>query len=81
MSEPLTQLADLPSAVLDPAKAERLRKRCRAQLERQTPRVSDLRGAGSGGTRARVWQPLILMIAVGYMTEAIVLALRVYGLL
>ncbi len=81
MSEPLTRLAALPPAKLDAARAERIRVHCRTRLARQTPRVSDRPGVRPRGGRAPIWQPVVLVLAVGYMTEAIIQALRVYGLL
>jgi len=79
MSDPLTRLADLPSAEPDPARAERIRARCRARLARQAPRAPAPRRA-PGGAAIPLWQPLIVVLGVGYMAEVILEALRVYGL-
>jgi hypothetical protein len=81
MSEPLTRLADLPSAEPDSARAERIRVRCRTRLGRQAQRASASRGAASGGGTVPIWQPLMVILGVGYMTEVVIQALRVYGLL
>jgi hypothetical protein len=81
MSEPLTQLAELPSAEPDSARAERIRVRCRTRLGRQAPRASAWRGAAHQGGTVPIWQPLIVVLGVGYMAEVVIQALRVYGLL
>ncbi len=81
MSEPLTRLADLPSAEPDPARTERVRMRCRTRLGQQVPRASATRGVGPGGVAGRIWQPAVVVLGVGYMTEVVIQALRVYGLL
>lgn len=76
MPEPLTGLlAELPTAELDPARAERIRARCRADL---APRAS--RASAPHVKAAQVWQPLIAVLGAAFLTEAIVQALRVYGL-
>jgi hypothetical protein len=77
MSDPLTRLAELPSAEPDSARAERIRVRCRTRLGQQAPRAPASRARG--GVAARVWQTLIVVLGVGYMTEVVVQALRVYG--
>ena len=74
MSEPLMQLlAELPPAEPEPARAERIRMRCRARLARHAPREPDSRIQS-----ARVWQPLIAVLGVAYLIGAIVEALRVF---
>ena len=79
MPEPLIRLlAELPAAEPDPARAERIRMGCRARLARQAPRVSASRGPARART-VQVWQPLIAVLGVAYLTEVIVQALRVYG--
>jgi len=77
MSEPLIGLlAGLPSAELDPARADRIRTRCRDRLARKPP---------SHSTRfiktMRVWQPLIAMLAVAYLTDVLIQAVRLYAIL
>jgi hypothetical protein len=81
MSEPLTRLlAELPSAEPDTARTERIRMSCRARLDRQALHASGSPAAGRPDLSVQVWQPLITVLAVAYMTEVIVHALRVYGL-
>jgi len=79
MSDPLTRLAELPSAEPDSARAERIRVRCRTRLGQRAPRAPASRARG--GVAVRVWQTVIVVLGVGYMTEVVVQALRVYGLL
>jgi hypothetical protein len=80
MSDPLIRLlAELPPAEPDPARAERIRMGCRAQLARQVPHASALRDPGTRGRAVQVWQPLIAILGVAYLTEVIVQALRVSG--
>jgi hypothetical protein len=81
MSEPLIRLlAELPAAEPDPARSERIRVRCRARLSRQASRASASPVAvARGGGTVQVWQPLIVVLGVAYLTEVILQALRVYG--
>ena len=80
MSEPLIRLlAELPAAEPDPARSERIRVRCRARLARQAPRASAAPVAAPSGGTVQVWQPLIVVLGVAYLTEVILQALRVYG--
>ena len=82
MSEPLMRLlAELQADEPDPARAERIRSRCRTQLAREAPRASALRRAPArrDGT-VQVWQPLVAVLGIAYLTEVIVQALRVFGL-
>jgi hypothetical protein len=80
MSDPLTRLlAELPLAEPDPTRAERTRMGCRALLTRQASRASASRGPSSGRRTVQVWQLLIAVLGVAYLTEVIVLALSVYG--
>jgi hypothetical protein len=81
MSEPLSRLlAELPSAESDTVRAEGIRMRCRARLERQALRASASPAAARPDLSLQVWQPLIMALAVAYMTEVIIHALGVYGL-
>lgn len=82
MSEPLIRrLAELQAAEPDPAWAERIRIRCRTQLAREAPRASALRRAPAQRERTvQVWQPLIAVLGIAYLSEVIVQALRVFGL-
>ncbi|MGH9256461.1 MAG: hypothetical protein ACRD3C_18025 [Vicinamibacterales bacterium] len=80
MSESMiTLLADLPQADPDPRRAERTRIRCHARLAR-LPRASTASAPSQRGRRAEFWQPLIAVLGVAYVAEAIVQALRVYGI-
>ena len=81
MSEPLTRLAELPSADPDPARAQRVKVRCRTRLEQQAARAFASRGVDPGGGAGRIWQPVVVLLGVGYLTEVVIQALRVYGLL
>ena len=79
MPDPLIRLlAELPSADPAPPRAERTRIRCHARLERQARSAS--RVDAQAGRTAPVWQPLIAVLGVAYLTEVIVQALRLYGL-
>jgi hypothetical protein len=81
MSEPLIRLlSELPSAEPDSARTERTRMHCRARLERQALRAFASPAAARSHLSLQVWQPLIAVLAIIYMTEVIVQALRVYGL-
>lgn len=78
MSEPLMRLlAELPSTELDPVRAERIRRRCRARLARQASRASALRISTPRVKPAQVWQPLVALLGAAYLTEVIVQALRI----
>jgi hypothetical protein len=82
MSDPLTRLlAELPLAEPDAARAERTRMGCRALLARQASRAAASRGpsSGSGRSTVQVWQLLIAVLGVAYLTEVIVQALSMYG--
>ena len=80
MSDPLTRLlAELPLAEPDPTRAERTRMGCRALLARQASRASASRGPSSVRRTVQVWQLLIAVLGVAYLTEVIGLALSVYG--
>ena len=75
MSDPLIRLlAELSSAEPDRARSERTRRRSHAQLAARARRA-----AGAPQIRtAQVWQPLIALLGVAYLTEVIVQALRLY---
>jgi Ca2+/H+ antiporter len=80
MSDPLTRLlAELPLAEPDPMRAERTRMGCRALLARQASRAAASRRPSSGRRSVQVWQLLIAVLGVAYLTEVIVQALSVYG--
>jgi hypothetical protein len=81
MSESLIRLlAELPPAEPDPARAERIRMESRARLARQAPPESILRAPALRGKTVPLWQPLLAVLGVAYLSEVIVQALRVYGL-
>jgi hypothetical protein len=80
MPEPLIRLlAQLPSSELDPARAERIRMRCRTRLEAAAARPLYARLPAAPGRMAQLWQPLIAVLGCAYLTEVIVEALRVYA--
>ena len=80
MSEPMIRLlACLPRADPDPARAERTRVRCRTRLA-GVPPAAPSSAPGTRGTKARLWQPLVAVLGLAYFAEAIVQALRAYGL-
>ena len=80
MSDSLSRLlAELPLAEPDAARAERTRMGCRALLARQALRASASRGFSSFRRTVQVWELLIAVLGVAYLTEVIVLALSVYG--
>lgn len=81
MSEPLIRLlAELPAAQPDPARSEQMRVRCRARLAWHATRAPASHAAIPRGGTVQVWQPLIVVLGVAYLTEVILHALRVYGL-
>jgi len=78
MPEPLTRLlSELPPVEPDPARAERIRMRCRARL---APRVPGAFVSRASDQRLRAaWQPLIAVLGVAYLTEVIIQAIRLYS--
>jgi hypothetical protein len=80
MSDPLTRLlAELPLAEPDPRRTERTRMRCRARLARQASRASAAHGSASSRPTVQVWQLVIAVLGLAYLTEVIVQAFTVYG--
>jgi hypothetical protein len=78
MSEPLIHLlSELPRVEPDPARAERIRMRCRARLAPRKPDAFVSRASAPRLTAA--WQPLIAVLGVAYLTDVIVEAIRLYG--
>jgi hypothetical protein len=75
MNDPLLQLLDgLPSARLDPARANRIRVRCHAVLVRQ-------RGRAHNSDRAvRRWPPIAVGLGGLYLTEVLHQVLALYGI-
>ena len=81
MPEPLIRLlAELPPAEPDAARAERTRPRCRARFQRRARRAARRPWPARAAGRAQLWQPLIAVLGVVYLTEALVQAIRFYGL-
>jgi hypothetical protein len=82
MPEPLIRLlADLPAAEPDLARHERLKARCRERLARSAPAVSSSRLPAPRGWTGQLWQPLIAVLGVAYLTEVVLQTLRFYALL
>jgi hypothetical protein len=80
MSDPLIGLlAGLQSAQPNPARAERVKARCRARLAKQATRVSPPRDVARGRA-TMMWQPLIAILGAAYLADVIVTALGVYKL-
>jgi len=77
MSEPLIRLlAELPPADPDPARA----KWMRAGPVAEAARASTSPVPGSRGRTAQLWQPLIALLGVAYLTEVVVQTIRFYGM-
>ncbi len=73
MSEPLIALlSELPAARLDPARAARIRTRCRARLARLAPDAP-----ASSAKTVHLWQPAITVLGVAYLIAAFVQAFSV----
>jgi hypothetical protein len=80
MSEPMIRLlADLPRADPDPARVERIRMRCRTRLA-GLRQASTSSAPSRRGRKAQLWLPLIAVLGIAYWAEAIVQALRAYGI-
>ena len=80
MSEPLIRLlSELRGAEPDRVRAERIRMKCRARLARQASPESILRAPALRGRTVPLWQPLLAVLGVAYLSEVIVQALRFYG--
>jgi hypothetical protein len=78
MSEPLmTLLAGLPLADPDRGRADQTNARCRARLVRA--RASKTSTRISSRTHLAVWKPVIATLAIAYVANAIVLAIRIYA--
>ena len=76
MSESLMRLlAELPAAELEPERAERIRKSCRARIVRPAPHAFSSRLMC-----AQVWQALVAALGAAYLIGAIIEAVRVYRL-
>ena len=74
MSEPLMRLlAELPAAELEPERAERIRRSCRARLVRHAPPAPR-----STIAFTPVWRLLVALLGAAYLIAAIIEAARVY---
>jgi hypothetical protein len=80
MADPLIRrLAELPMAVPDPARAERLRHRCRATLTRSARRAPSVPLTAPRRVIAMLWPPVVAGLGVVYLAAVILVALAVYG--
>jgi len=76
MSEPLMRvLAELPPAEPDAVSAEGIRLRCRAELVQRASRAAAAPTPGMHD-RINVWQPVIAVLGIAYLAEAVIQALR-----
>ena len=74
MSEPLMRLlAELPTAELEPERAERIRRSCRARLARHAPPAP-----ASTIAFTPFWRLLVALLGAAYLIAAIIEAVRVY---
>jgi hypothetical protein len=81
MSDPvITRLAGLPAAEPDIIRSDHIRRRCHAHLARHTRRSPITSRLTKAERLAPVWQSLIAVLGLGYLTQAIRFALDVYGL-
>jgi hypothetical protein len=81
----MRRLGSLPAAEPDIARSEHIRTRCHARLARRARgrRVSITSPAGlrtAAGRMTPVWQSLIALLGLVYLTAVIRFALDVYGL-
>jgi len=77
---PLDPLARLATAAPEPLRAARVKARCQTRLAaRWAPRPAPPRPV-AGLAVVRVWQPLVVLLGIGYLAEVVVEALRIYGL-
>ena len=75
MNDPLLKLLDgLPSAMLDPARADRIRVRCNAALDRERRRVT------REAPRDRRWPPIVMGLGGLYLGVVVQRVLALYGL-
>jgi hypothetical protein len=80
MSDPLNRhLAELPMAVPNPARAERLRQRCRATLTQSARRAPSVPLTAPRRVIAMLWPPVVAGLGVVYLAGVILVALEVYG--
>jgi hypothetical protein len=80
MSDPLMRrLAELPLAVPDAARADRLRHRCRATLTQSARRAPPLPLTVARRVIAMLWPPVVAGLGVVYLATVILVALAVYS--
>jgi hypothetical protein len=80
MADPLIRrLAELPMAVPDRARAERLRHRCRATLTQSARRAPSVALTAPRRVIAMLWPPVVAGLGVVYLAAVILVALAVYG--
>ena len=80
MSDPLIRrLAELPLAVPDSARADRLRHRCRATLTQSVGGAPPVPLIVPRRVLAMLWPPLVAGLGVVYLAAVILVALAVYG--
>jgi len=75
------RLSELPAAEPDVRRSEHIRNRCHVRLARHKRRSLAASEAPSGKRMVPVWQSLIAVLGLVYLTQAIRFALGVYGLL
>jgi hypothetical protein len=78
MPQPLSTLAELQCAEPDLGRSQRIRERCHMRLTQQAARAPGSHTVGAGDGTGRLWQPAMVVLGVGYLTEVIIQALRVY---
>ncbi len=80
MADPLIRrLAELPIAVPDPARAERLRHRCRATLMQSARRAPSVPLTAPRRLIAMLWPPVVAGLGVVYLAAVILVAVALYG--
>lgn len=77
MIDPLTRLCDLRSAEPMPGRADRIRRRCRAELARQAPATESGVTQARRRAGARLWTTAAASLCVAYVVEVIALAAEV----
>ena len=74
----IRRLAELPMAVPNPARAKRLRQRCRATLTQSARRAPSV-PLTAPRVIAMLWPPVVAGLGVLYLAGVILVALEVYG--
>lgn len=75
MNDPLRGLADLRSAEPTAARADRTRRRCRAELTRRAERAVRAAAPSRRRAGAPLWQLALAGLCVAYVAEAVALTL------